>query len=112
MTQIMVDVMHVPESCRDCFMKYRDFFWFCGPLSTDMSNVDIDNKGEPFDFRPEWCPIHVLQEHGRLIDADKLKTMVDDSILFTSGFKKTFDDLLDGEPTVIPANGKEDEVED
>lgn len=56
------------------------------------------------------CPLKGsgIPYHGRLIDADKLKALVDNSMLLTAGFVKTFDALIDGEPTVIPANMEEE----
>ena len=55
--------------------------------------------------RPNWCPLVELPEkHGRLIDADNLKTWFGEKDLYSYDY---ITGIIDDERTVVEAEGEE-----
>ena len=77
---VLIKGMEMPESCDKCRFCVNGFtdeapMYECGVQSYDNVSVLVESSGKPFDFRPDWCPlVEVPTPHGRLIDADELKT--------------------------------------
>ena len=73
---VLIKGIGIPESCAECRFCVNGFtddapMYECACQSYDNVSVLVDKDGQPFDFRPEWCPlIEVQTPHGRLIDAD------------------------------------------
>ena len=90
----------IPESCAKCRFCVNGFtddapMYECACESYENVSVLVDDHGQPFDFRPDWCPlVEVKEPHGRLIDADKL--LIDHGLKLTEEFA----------PTVIKAEGE------
>lgn len=67
--------MEMPKSCAECRFCVNGFtdnapMYECACQSYDNVSVLVDKDGQPFDFKPEWCPlVEVPTPHGRLIDA-------------------------------------------
>lgn len=113
---ILIKGIRMPESCAECRFCVNGFtdnapMYECACQSYDNVSVLVDKDGQPFDFRPEWCPlIEVQSPHGRLIDA---------SARVTTGTQRGFglrvvtvDTLIDEHavrnvPTIIEAEGSE-----
>ena len=77
---VLIKGIGIPESCAECRFCVNGFtddapMYECACQSYDNVSVLVDKDGQPFDFRPEWCPlIEVPTPHGRLGDLDELKS--------------------------------------
>ena len=76
---ILIHDMEMPTSCDKCRFCVNGFtddapMYECAVQSYENVSVLVESGGKPFDFRPDWCPLIELPPHGRLIDADKLKS--------------------------------------
>lgn len=77
---VLIKGMGIPVNCNKCVFCVNGFtdaapMYECAASGDDMTSVLVEEHGKPFDFRPDWCPlIEVPTPHGRLIDADDLKT--------------------------------------
>lgn len=75
---VYIKDVEMPKNCAECRFCVNGFadnapMYECACQSYDNVSVLIDDHGQPFDFRPEWCPlIEVPIPHGRLMDADEL----------------------------------------
>ena len=72
---ILIRSMEIPTSCDKCRFCVNGFtdtvpMYECAVQSYENVSVLVESNGEPFDFRPDWCPLVELPPHGRLIDAD------------------------------------------
>lgn len=71
---ILIRGMQMPSECRKCFMMH---YAMTGETYCEVNDKTLAKNYRPieFDGRPDWCPLVELPEkHGRLIDADELKT--------------------------------------
>ena len=95
MSGIYIPGMEIPKSCYDCpcidaengrcqAVKSRDFI---------------------YEYRPHWCPLIFVPDHGRLIDAD---TMEEECCHGCKNelhkYSNCIDCALAQAPTIIPAN--------
>ena len=76
---ILIRSMDIPTSCDKCRFCVNGFtddapMYECAVQSCENVSVLVESDGKPFDFRPDWCPLVELPPHGRLIDADELKS--------------------------------------
>ena len=74
---ILIRSMETPTSCDKCRFCVNGFtdtvpMYECAVQSYENVSVLVESNGEPFDFRPDWCPLVELPPHGRLGDLDKL----------------------------------------
>ena len=107
---ILIKGMGIPKNCWKCPCDYGDFGeCVCG--LTEKSTREFREK------RRDDCPIflRVPAPHGRLIDADKMKEQLENSLAITLPqipveYRKVFGSVLDAYirfiddvPTVIPA---------
>ena len=75
---ILIKGMETPTSCDKCRFCVNGFtdtvpMYECAVQSYENVSVLVESNGEPFDFRPDWCPlVEMPTPHGRLIDADEL----------------------------------------
>ena len=108
---VIVRGMEMPKSCEECNFCVNGFtdeapIYECACQSDDMVSVLVDYNGEPFDFRPDWCPLIPLpSEHGDLIDRDALMIDVMDSDLDhlqRDDWKEVIQIVRDA-PVVVPA---------
>lgn len=104
---VMIKGMGMPDGCAYCYMEEGRICFACAePKAIDDDMITV---------RQDWCPIQVIENHGRLIDADKLYRVIKaecnpygkPTIGFEDG-KKVLD-MIDKMPTIIPAE-KEGEV--
>ena len=76
---VLIKGLRIPESCAECRFCVNGFtdaapVYECACESYENVSVLVDDHGNPFNFRPDWCPlISVPTPHGRLGDLDKLK---------------------------------------
>ena len=76
---ILIRGMEMPTSCDKCRFCVNGFtdtvpMYECAVQSYENVSVLVESNGEPFDFRPDWCPlVEIPTPHGRLGDLDKLK---------------------------------------
>jgi hypothetical protein len=52
-------------------------------------------------YRPDWCPLIELPPHGRMIDADKLKEVLEKNFGHTGG-ASVLAQLIDAQDTIHP----------
>ena len=66
---ILIKGMEMPKNCRTCPMLFdgHSYRW-CNITGESLGIEETDNG------RDEYCPLIELPPHGRLIDADKLKS--------------------------------------
>lgn len=103
---ILIIGMEMPKSCAGCAL-YR----FGCTMEGECWNVcaasekDLDN---PFDIGlPVWCPLVPVPPHGRLIDADAFLAKMKEDPLFPLVEKYGMSRVIEAQPTIIPAEGKE-----
>lgn len=113
MREVLIKGIGIPESCSECRFCVNGFtddapMYECACQSYDNVSVLVEKDGQPFDFRPEWCPLVELPPHGRLIDADALNTYDVSPIYEFCVMGVTEEDIGLAE-TIIEAEGSEDE---
>jgi len=119
---VLIKNIKIPESCAKCRFCVNGFtddapMYECACESYENVSVLVDDRGKPFDFRPEWCPLIEVPPHGRLIDKDKLRREL---FLNFNGERIPFYDcdnfpttityrdlhsILSEQPTIIEAEG-------
>lgn len=91
--------MDMPKSCRSCKLCV---FIGSSPVCP-LRKYPFDTVSQYFyaDKKPTYCPIKGVlpDEHGRLIDADELKTHV----------RNVVKEIVDNSPTIVQAERKDDE---
>ena len=99
---ILIKGMGMPKSCDECrIMVFEDTNClpelFCG--------CPIVFKAYPqgVGHRPDYCPLIEVSLHGRLIDADAMKTKINGSDYHTIEIVKQW---VDEQPTVIESESK------
>ena len=111
---VLIKDIRIPESCAECRFCVNGFtddapMYECACQSYDNVSVLVDKDGQPFDFRPEWCPLIKVPPHGRLVDGDVLMTEVMDSDLDhlqRDDWKEVIQIVADA-PTIIEAEGSD-----
>lgn len=112
---ILIKDIKIPESCAECRFCVNGFtdaapMYECACESYENVSVLVDDNGQPFNFRPDWCPlIEVQSPHGRLVDGDVLMTEVMDSDLDhlqRDDWKEVIQIVADA-PTIIEAEGSD-----
>ena len=113
---ILIRDMEIPKSCDKCRFCVNGFtdaapMYECAVQSYENVSVLVESNGEPFDFRPDWCPLVELPPHGRLIDADELKSKFrhgngDDDA--DSAWISTIRRFITQADTIIEAEGETD----
>ena len=108
---ILIKGMEMPTRCAVCVLCDLRYGTKC--KITKMSYYD--SEGYPrggYNDRPEWCPlVEVKEPHGRLIDGDALQCKVDDIGLGYYEVLGVTEDTIDSAPTVIEAEGSENDDE-
>ena len=72
---ILIKGMETPTSCDKCRFCVNGFtdaapMYECAVQSYENVSVLVESDGQPFDFRPDWCPlVEIPTPHGRLVDA-------------------------------------------
>ena len=113
MADVLIGGMEMPKSCRECYEKgicyYISRLSYC-PLLMEESPAKwvLKNKFHPY------CRLIPVPDHGRLVDADAVKDIVQahdyplrgginsvDNGMWTIGIFQAIDEA----PTVIPASG-------
>ena len=64
---ILIKNMAMPTKCSECNFSVNGFtdeapVWECACEATETSTSLVDDKGKPFDFKPDWCPLVEVQE--------------------------------------------------
>lgn len=79
-------IMDMPESCKDCSIRFTDEYSDYCPCKTQdvFDYVHTDTK-------PEWCP---LKEVPRIMDIKKAATMT--SLTWCEGWNACIDKILGG----------------
>ena len=91
---VLITGMEMPTSCQNCFAS-DDGSRFCKAAKEHI----------PMLGKPKFCPLVLVPPHGRLIDADALRTDwlengENEYVYDTNAFL----DSLDYAPTIIPAD--------
>ena len=91
----------MPGGCADCPMNLgrSNGFAACAVICTAARYSELGESG-----RLDGCPAHFGPDHGRLIEAERIKVVFHKNVV--GG--EAFDQLIDIAPTIIPAD-KEDE---
>ena len=101
---ILIEGMEMPDSCNHCFVTPG----CCPAVRKRIKSDKPGYKWIPANYRHEDCPlIEVPAQHGRLIDADKLKSYwePDHSRYFDADH---FIHTIDVAQTIIPASEEEE----
>ena len=112
MSDILIHDMEMPKNCAECRFCVNGFtddvpMYECACQSYDNVSVLVDKAGQPFDFRPEWCPLIEVPPHGDLADKDKLiQEFIDSDLdhLQRDDWKEVIQIVADA-PTIIEAEG-------
>lgn len=110
---ILIRGMEIPKSCAYCPMLEGDRMdGLCHAASKWLDDDEhwtwyVYPEGDMDDSKPCNCPLVPVQEHGRLIDAEKIYDAVEQRYRMSSGIEHRCErDLLDlicTAPTVIEA---------
>jgi hypothetical protein len=66
---VLIKNMEMPQKCGQCKLYHAEHPMHC------MAVEGHRTVGAPYGMpRPDWCPLVEVPPHGRLIDADALKT--------------------------------------
>lgn len=113
---ILIRSMEIPTSCDKCRFCVNGFtdtapMYECAAQSYENVSVLVESNGEPFDFRPDWCPlVEIPIPHGRLIDIKSVEygkfTAVGNE--YQRWWNGALDSVVDNAPTVIEAEGETD----
>lgn len=104
---VLIKGMEMPETCDDCqfhrYHSHHEYVCVATPLFYPM------NLANSKSIRKDWCPLVELPEkHGRLIDADELKTAFprcDNNMdIKIASVRATVNHM----PTIIEAEGAEE----
>lgn len=108
---VMVKDMKMPEDCA-CCRFLRQIPAECGDYWCIAANQRRRYSGW-FDkdswILPDWCPlVEVPENHGRLIDADKLSDFTDalHKVMIFGGQTVYSQSAIDNAPTVIEEEGE------
>ncbi len=71
---VLIRGMKMPESCHECVAGFGGGCFVCPPWEDGYC---------PDEGRASWCPLIELPPHGRLIDADTLNEMINQSYPMT-----------------------------
>ena len=88
---ILIRGMEMPNICAYCFIE--------------SSECNLHESVNIWKERHPDCPLIELPPHGRLIDADNLINLVTNATILGDNFKYAFVAIVNGEPTVIEAEG-------
>ena len=115
---ILIRDMEMPTSCDKCRFCVNGFMDDAPMCECVVQSYDNDYNGNPFDFRPDWCPlVEIHTPHGRLGDLDKMWDRMYNYI-DNEGAKMPYGDndfmihrdsaceLIEDAPTVIEAEGE------
>lgn len=106
---ILIKGMRMPENCIKCPMQFGGMCYVM-PAEVDESRVAPTVEDAWKQGKPDWCPlVEIPEPHGRLIDGDALQCKVDDIGLGYYEVLGVTEDTIDSAPTVIEAEGSEDE---
>lgn len=79
---VLIRGMELPKGCHFCPMAHwtsgTDEFSGCEVVPGKKHTMFEDEAyaNSPTASRPDWCPLHALHPHGRLIDADALLDII------------------------------------
>ena len=116
MSGIYIPDMEKPKCCFLCPLCYNTISiaktGYCRLLFEENEAVEggqvwriISDVTELADF----CPLVAVPDHGRLIDADKLKKQIEDEKRFSAVYEKATSRYLDNAPTIIPADEEDND---
>ena len=106
MSGIYIPDMEMPSGCDDCY--FCGEIGICSVLVATHINSGVVGEYRYNEFeRPPFCPLVPVPDHGRLIDADKLKKQIANENRFSAVYEKATFRYLDNAPTILPAD-KED----
>ena len=99
MSGVYIRGMEMPKSCYECHIRQRKGLKIVCPILQEeftMADVNI------FSFRLKDCPLMLVPDHGRLIDAfDTVRTLCNKGLFIHA---ETVSDM----PTIIPADFAKD----
>ena len=74
---VLVKGMEMPEDCRNC--PFEMYYMNCGETKCRATGKILADfyKPIPFEGRAEECPLVEVPPHGRLIDADAMKSVIE-----------------------------------
>lgn len=95
MMAVLIKSMKMPKNCEECDIKSWDTEDYVCPFS-GVSTLCISRQAN--------CPLIEVPPHGRLIDADVMRTKISGG---EDGLKKTLIEWVDAQETVIEAERSE-----
>lgn len=97
---VLIEGMEMPKSCYSCPLRKREGINIVCPVAQERFSVADVNI---LFYRLDSCPLVPVPPHGRLIDAEKLKSYwaPDHSRYFDADY---FIHTIDVAQTIIPAS--------
>ena len=106
MSGIYIPNRELPTSCRDCFVAISMAAFPSCPLAGNYAvGKGLVCEGLGNNVRPSGCPLLPIPDHGRLIDADEVRKIIDTyrpGRIYEDAWALT---VMDNAPTIIPADG-------
>lgn len=104
---LLIKGMEMPTKC-PCRLVGIGYDMYCFAVDGIPARVKEYNACCKHGTKPSWCPFVAVPEHGRLIDADKLNALIDQSYPMTDRYDvhngyAICQELIKMLPTIIEA---------
>jgi len=86
---VLIKGFRMPENCLKCPMQFGGWCYVAPPEIDERVAPTVDDAVEQ--GKPEWCPLVDLGKHGRLIDENEVRTVM--NWLLTQPQRPTWNDL-------------------
>ena len=97
---ILIKGRNMPENCQEC-VCLNDEYFYCQVVGRKPSDENIVNK------RPDWCPLVLVPDHGRLFDADEFLKRAIGTKCFRGDYALMLEELVGESTTIIEAEENE-----
>lgn len=96
---VLINGMKIPKNCMLCPLCVEE----ADPTNGEMCMITGKLMPPNNDERLDNCPLIEVPPHGRLIDADAVLALINDSTILPNLHKWIINSIISGEPTVIEA---------
>lgn len=101
---VLIRGMKMPKNCKSCPLRYSSTGYAWCDITGESLALEID-------MRDDTCPLVELPQHGRLIDAEKLKRHIDKLPALPdgnfAGTHRNLKALINMQKAVIEAEGSD-----
>ena len=100
MSGVYIPNMEMPSGCAECPLEM--YYFNTGETRCRATNKVLEAAYRPtsYEKRDADCPLIPVPDHGRLIEAERLKEVFHRNVVCGDAF----DQLIDIAPSVIPAS--------